>query len=351
MTNLHAPGTASIRDVAKLAKVSHQTVSRVLNDHPSVRPATRQRVLDAVAALDFRPNRAARALATSRSYTIGVLITASPAYYGPGSIMSAVEDAARERGYALLLASPRDPSTFGTALDHLVHQGVEGLVVIAPQINAAEQTNKLRKPLPVAMIQCDSGDPGLSVDNEIGGELAAHHLWELGHRRLALLSGPVDWSESVARRRGFERALATHRSKPVTVGPGDWSARSGYLAFGDIMAEECSAVFCANDQMALGFMHAAHDHGLAIPADISVVGFDDVPESEHYLPPLTTVHQDFEHLGRRAVDRVFTALGHDTDDTGREPLRPELVVRKSTAPPKSTPRRRRGGTSLEGGRT
>ncbi len=335
---------ASIRDVAKLARVSHQTVSRVMNDHPNVRPETRQRVLDAVVALDFQPNRAARALATSRSYSVGVLMTASPAYYGPSSIMSAVEDAARDSGYSLLLASPRDMDTsqFGAALNHLIGQGVEGIVVIAPQIRAVEATTSLRKPVPVAMIQCDSGDPGLSVDNEIGGALAARHLWDLGHRHLALISGPLDWSESGARRRGFERVLEEKATVPAAIVQGDWSADSGYRAFRAIADSGSTGVFCANDQMALGFIHAARDNGLDVPSSVSVVGFDDVPEAAHYLPPLTTVHQDFDVVGRRAVDRVLSALGHDKDGStdSRDPLRPRLIVRASTAAPARDPQRR-----------
>lgn len=333
----HSRGAASIRDVAKLAKVSHQTVSRVLNGHPNVHPATRQRVLDAVAELRFSPNRAARMLATKRSYTVGVLMTASPAYFGPSSIMSAVEDAARDSGYSILLASPRDTevSEFSAALNHLIHEGVEGIVVVAPQIGAAEAMMQLREPVPVVMIQCDRVDPGLSVDNEFGGELAAQHLWDLGHRRLALVAGPADWSESGARGRGFERYLASVGTGPVAVADGDWSAASGYNAFESIADAGFTGVFCANDQMALGFIHAAFDHGIKVPTALSVVGFDDIPEAAHFLPPLTTVHQDFDVLGRRAVDRLLSAIQrnakgvHDPAD----PLRPQLIVRESTVSP------------------
>lgn len=323
--------------MATLAKVSHQTVSRVLNGHPNVRPATRQRVLDAVAELKFSPNRAARRLATNRSYTVGVLMTASPAYYGPSSIMGAVEDAARESGYSTLLASPRhaDVSEFSAALDHLIHEGVEGIVVVAPQIRAAEAMRNLREPLPVVMIPCDGEEPGLSVNNEVGGEVAAQHLWDLGHRRLALVAGPADWSESGARTRGFERALAAVGAAPVAVAEGDWSAESGYQAFRHLAGADFTGVFCANDQMALGFIHAAFNQGVTVPSHLSVVGFDDIPEAAHYLPPLTTVHQDFDVLGRRAVDRLLSALRDSpiVPEGVDDPLRPQLMVRKSTTSP------------------
>lgn len=325
----------SIRDVAKLAQVSYQTVSRVLNGHPSVRPATRQRVLDAVVALDFRPNRAARALAGRRSYTIGVLATASPAYYGPSSTMRGIEDAARDRGYSVLLANSRGTTAaeMSGMLNHLVYQGVEGIIVLAPQTPAAHAAAAMRKPVPVVMTQPGGGDTELSADEEVGGEIAARHLWGLGHRRLGHIAGPADWSETAVRRRGFERALAEVGSAPLVVGRGDWSADSGYRAFENVIRHDVTGVFCANDQMALGFIHAAVDHGLDVPNDISVVGFDGVPEATHYLPPLTTMYLDFVALGRRAVERLHVVLhgGEAAPDAPAEPIRPQLIVRNSTA--------------------
>lgn len=331
--NSSAKSTPSIRDVAKLACVSHQTVSRVLNDHPYIRPATRERVLAAMAELNYRPNRAARTLATSRSCTIGVLLTASASHYGPASTIAAVEAAARDRGYSVVLASPGrvEEAELSGALDHLIHEGVDGIIAVAPQIRAAEAVAKLRNPVPVVMIQCDGGDPRLSVDNRVGGKLAAEHLWRLGHRRLALVAGPEDWSEASARRHGFEEALAEVGSRPVAVAEGDWSADSGYRAFGYLRDSGCTSVFCANDQMALGLIHAAHDGGRLVPRDLSVIGFDDTPETAHYLPPLTTIRQDFQMVGRRAVDSLLSAL-HGTPKQGTL-IHPKLVVRESTSAP------------------
>lgn len=342
-SHAHPKETASIRDVAKLAQVSHQTVSRVLNGHPSVRPATRQRVLDAAAELRFRPNRAARTLATSRSFTVGVLMTASPAYYGPNSIMTAVGDAARDSGYSILLATPRDTevSEFRAAIDHLIHEGVEGIVVVAPQVRAAEVTMTLHQPVPVVMVQSDVMDPGLAVDNRMGGRLVAEHLWDLGHRRFALIAGPSDWPESHNRRMGFEEHLTTLGASPVATAEGDWSAESGYRAFQEVSGTAFTAAFCGNDPMALGFIHAAFDAGRRVPTDLSVVGFDDVPEASHYLPPLTTVHQDFDILGRRAVDKLLFAMQHQQPGAGdsEEALPPRLVVRESTGAPGPDPAR------------
>lgn len=325
----------SIRDVARVAEVSYQTVSRVLNNHPSIRPDTRQRVLDAMLELDFRPNRAARRLATKRSFTIGVIVTVNGSYYGPTSVVSAIEDAAREAGYSTLLASPRnvEGTALTEALEHLIGEGVEGIVVLAPQTRTAEAIAEVRTSVPVVLLQSDrpGADPRLSVDNELGAAIATRHLIGLGHERIALLAGPGDWSEARARTRGFEAALAAAGLSPVAMATGDWSAESGYTAFQHIVGHGATAVFCANDQMALGLVHAAADRNLAVPADLSVVGFDDIPESAHFLPPLTTIRQDFDELGRRSIGSLLARMRHTTppDDV---PVRPSLVVRASTLP-------------------
>lgn len=325
----------SIRDVARAADVSYQTVSRVLNNHPSIRPDTRQRVLDAMTELDFRPNRAARRLATKRSFTVGVVVTVNGSYYGPTSIVSAIEDAAREAGYSTLLASPRsnDAASLSEAIEHLIGEAVEGIVVLAPQTRSAAVIAEVGKPVPVVVLQSDGpgSSPGLSVDNELGGALAARHLLGLGHRRVALVAGPDDWSEAHARQRGFEAALAESGLAPVAVAEGDWSAESGYEAFQRLAPHDFTGVFCANDQMALGLIHGAYDRRLSVPGDLSVVGFDDIPESAHYLPPLTTIQQDFEILGRRSIQSLLSRV-EGTQVTFDVPARPSLVVRASTLP-------------------
>jgi len=330
-----AKHAASIRDVAKVAGVSYQTVSRVLNDHPSIRPATRQRVLDAMSQLDFRPNRAARMLASNRSFTVGVLATVNGAYYGPTSSINAIEDAAREAGYSTLLASPRsmEAEELRDALTHLILEGVAGIVALAPQGRAAEVVATLRTPVPVVVMQ---SDPGLSVDNRLGGALAARHLLGLGHRRLALIAGPTDWSEAEERRAGFEATLAEAGLEPVAVAHGDWSPDSGYQAFVRIAEHSPTGLFCANDQMALGAIHAAADRGLSVPRDLSVIGFDDVPESAHYLPPLTTLRQEFEVLGRRSISSLLARVEGNAAEY-QTPVTPNLIVRASTmpAPPES----------------
>ncbi|MDQ1582211.1 MAG: hypothetical protein QOF36_265 [Microbacteriaceae bacterium] len=327
----------SIRDVARLAGVSHQTVSRVLNHHPSVRESTRQRVLSVMEELQYRPNRAARMLVTSRSRMIGVLASAAGVHYGPSRSISAIEDAARESGYYVTVAHLRavDPTSISEALDHLLSQAVEGIVVIAPQVRVFDAIAAMSISVPFVTLQSTGilEDHALSVDQIAGARLATRHLIELGHRRIFHLAGPPDWIEAEARMRGFlaeMSALDVPTTAPIL---GDWTAGFGYRAGRELLRmRDFTAVFSSNDQMALGLMHAILEAGLRVPEDVSVVGFDDIPEAAHFWPPLTTIRQDFPELGRRCIELL---LG-DIDDA-RTPylgiIQPELIVRASTASP------------------
>ncbi|MHA7987366.1 LacI family DNA-binding transcriptional regulator [Rathayibacter sp. CAU 1779] len=321
--------------MARVAGVSYQTVSRVLNDHPNIRQETRERIVAAMAELGYRPNKAARRLVTSRSQTVGVVASVYGSYFGPTSIVAAFEDAARERGYATLLASPRtlDEASLRDAIEHLIDENVEGIVVLAPHARTAEVIASLRTPIPIALLQSDRvpADLGLSVDNALGATLATRHLLSLGHTRIAMVAGPSDWVDGQARSRAFGETLAASGIEPVVVVPGDWTAESGYLAYQTLREHDVTAVFCANDQMALGLIHAAAERRVRVPADLSVVGFDDVPEAAHYLPPLTTIRQDFAELGRRAMSALLARLGGEEGAAGM-PVPPKLVVRASTMP-------------------
>ena len=337
MTHDPATRAASIRDVAQLAGVSHQTVSRVINDHPSIRDSTRQRVLDAMEQLQYRPNRAARALVTARSRTLGVLSTTTAALYGPVSSINAVQGAAREAGYYLAVAQLPELSDAGiaAALDHLLAQAVEGIIVIAPQDLVLEHIADARLAIPYVTLQGGSEYVAreLTVDQEAGARAATAHLIGLGHRRIVHLTGPLAWFEAQARVAGFTRELEAAGLPALALLEGDWSAESGYRAARSFVHDRTiTAVFASNDQMALGVYHAAREAGRRIPEDLSVVGFDDIPEAAHFWPPLTTVLQDFTELGRRSVERLVAEI-----EGGEEPrpasLLPELIVRASTAPP------------------
>ncbi|WP_291044969.1 LacI family DNA-binding transcriptional regulator, partial [Herbiconiux sp.] len=328
------PRAASVFDVAKLAGVSHQTVSRVLNDHPSLRPTTRQRVLDAMRELDYRPNLAARALVTSRSRIVGILSTAG-GEYGPSSSIAAVETAARSRGYSVSIANADglDQASIDEALNHLVALAAEGIVVIAPQPKVLDTLAKLTFSVPYVTVQTlgTTDESETALDQLHAARLATAHLAELGHKRIGHLAGPQDWIDASSRLAGFQQELAARGLTDAPVVTGDWSAESGYRQGAALLAQGVTAVFSANDQMALGLLHAAHDAGLRVPDDLSVVGFDDTPEARHYLPALTTVRQDFAEAGRRALDLLL-------DDRDVAPsVDPVLVLRESTAAPAATP--------------
>jgi len=325
-------------DVAALAGVSHQTVSRVLNDHPSVLPQTRQRVLAAVAELGYRRNVAARTLVTRRSGTIGV-ITPATALYGPTSTLVGLEEAARVAGLFVSVATIRglDTDTMGRALDHFLAQGVDALVVIAPTREVVGLLSALPVPVPVVMISSthDLPDvPGLvvvGVDQHQGARLATEHL--LGSVREVLhVAGPQGWFDAQDRLAGWRAAVEdAGAAAPVPVVAG-WGADDGYaVGRGLVRADLPEAVFAANDQLALGLLHAFAEAGVRVPHDVLVVGFDDEAGAAHFVPPLTTVRQDFAELGRRAVTAVTAAIGGARPEPVRIPA--QLVVRTSSVRP------------------
>lgn len=328
----------SIYDVARAAGVSHQTVSRVLNDHPSLRPETKKRVLAVMAELDYRPNLAARALVTSRTRTIGVLSSQS-LQYGPASSIQAIEVAARDAGYLVVTANVdgTDEASIQAGIRHLLNQAIEGLVVIAPQIRVFDILSQVALRIPHVTLQTSENDRDdvLYVDQIAGARLATAHLIDLGHTEIVHLAGPQDWIEAEARMRGYLAEL-DHRSIPLR-SPllGDWSAERGHRV-GHELARfiDFTAVFSANDQMALGLMNAFHESGVRVPEDVSVIGFDDIPEAAFYWPPLTSVRQDFVELGRRCVATLLSLIKGERAEAS-PPIAPLLVVRGSTAAPRS----------------
>ena len=325
----------NIRDVAAHAGVSYQTVSRVLNDSPSIKESTKARVLEAIEVLGYRPNQAARALVTSRSRSIGVLTSDSNQNYGPTTALTSIESHARQAGYRLSITSinSADPSSIRAGLDYLLSQAVEALIIIAPQVRVFDAIRELSLTVPFVTLESTFQDPrhSLSVDQIEGARLATRHLIELGHEDILHISGPQDWIEAEARMQGFldEINAADLRVRAPVLG--DWSAHFGYYAGLELLRfRDFTAVFAGNDQMALGFMHACNELGLSVPGDVSVVGFDDIPEAAHFWPPLTTVRQNFAELGRRAISLLLAELnGVGERDYAAVPA--ELVVRQTTA--------------------
>ncbi|MHC9044675.1 LacI family DNA-binding transcriptional regulator [Microbacterium saperdae] len=324
--------TAGVRDVAALAGVSRQTVSRVLNDHPDVAPETQERVRAAMTELGYRMNNAARALGTRRSRTLGVLAS-DALQYGPSRSIAALEASARDAGYwvSAAFADAGDAAAVVAAVDHLVAQGVEGIVVVAPHARTLAVLDDLRIDVPVITLHsAGQGARGLSVDQAAGARLAVAALADAGHTRIAHLAGPADWLEAESRADGFAAELAARGLDAGPVIEGDWSAGSGYAAVAAVRSSGVTAVFAANDQMALGLLGGLHEAGLSVPGDISVVGFDDIPDAAYYWPQLTTVRQDFDELARRAVAAVIGGVATEA----LAPVAPELIARASVAPPR-----------------
>ncbi|WP_144792989.1 LacI family DNA-binding transcriptional regulator [Microbacterium paludicola] len=325
--------TVGVRDVAALAGVSRQTVSRVLNAHPDVAADTKVRVERAMAELGYRMNNAARALGTRRSRTLGVLAS-DALQYGPSRSIAAIEASARAAGYwvSAAFADSGDANAVAAAVDHLAAQGVEGIVVVAPHARTLRTLEGLSVGIPVLTLHsAGQGTTGLSVDQAAGARLAVAALAEAGHVRIAHLAGPADWLEVESRADGYAAELIARGLPAGPVIAGDWSARSGHDAVPEILAAGVTAVFAANDQMALGLLGGLHEAGVAVPADISVIGFDDVPDAAYYWPRLTTVRQDFEELARRAVAALTAPV--DAQPSDLEPVSPVLVVRDSVAAP------------------
>ena len=322
-------------DVAAHAGVSHQTVSRVLNGLPGVRPDTALRVHQSISELGYRRNMAAKMLASSRSRTVGVL-TWGTSQFGPAQVLLGLEAAAREADYRLtpVTVTEMDPGGVRLAMDQLLEHGPEAVIVVVPHQTVLRIAQEIDLGIPTVVVEGDLSRTPLTagVDNVQGARLATRHLLDLGHDTVVHLAGPPGWSEAGARIEGWRAELneASLRVPALRWG-GDWSAESGYQA-GRTLAREkdVTAVFASNDQMALGLVAALHEAGRRIPEDISVVGFDDLPESAYFAPPLTTVRQDFGELGRRAMGLVERVLAGE-DSPSAELVPTTLVVRRSTA--------------------
>ncbi|MFS0910564.1 LacI family DNA-binding transcriptional regulator [Microbacterium sp. 179-I 3D2 NHS] len=315
--------------VAARAGVSGQTVSRVANDSPRVDPATRARVEQAMAELGYRPHRAARALRTGRSQTIGLVVT-TLATVGNSRMLQATAEAAAERGYALTVVTAADG--VASAFERLAEQEVDGAIVLN---EASAQVSPDRRPTGLRLVVVDAPrDEGLTTvhsDHRGGAAAATARLLELGHSTVHHLAGPIDSFAAAERERGWRETLAAAGVEAPDVVRGDWTADAGFAAGGALAA--ASAVFCANDQMALGLLRALADEGRRVPDDVSVIGFDDVPDAANYRPPLTTIRQDFAALAQQAVGALVAEIeGEDAAGSRTSVIPTRLVERRSAAP-------------------
>lgn len=331
------PRAAVMSDVGRLAGVSHQTVSRVVNGSPHVRPETRERVLKAMRDLGYRPNSVARALVTGRSNTLGV-VSFDTTLYGPASTLFGIERAAHEAGYFMIVASltALTRASVTDAVERLGRQGVDGILVIAPFHDAADAVRHAPRGIP--LVAAEAGPEGhlpvVTVDQVAGAASATRHLLDLGHETVWHIAGPPEFLESGLRVKGWrETAQAAGVDAPEPL-VGDWSARTGY-DLGRRLARDRSitAMFVANDQMALGVLRALRESGRDVPEDVSVVGFDDIPEAPYFLPPLTTVRQDFDEMGSRSLRLLVRMIESGERLPAVAPVEPQLIVRASTSVP------------------
>ncbi|CAA9348913.1 MAG: Transcriptional regulator, LacI family [uncultured Nocardioidaceae bacterium] len=324
-------------DVAARAGVSHQTVSRVVNGFVGIRPETRARVLAAIEELGYRRNLAARMLASSRSGVIGVVSWGS-GLYGPSSVVTALEEAALRRGYDISVVTLRDfgDESVSAAFERLLSQAVEALVLVVPHHATTRGLERGAVDVPVVTVLGDTTGSArtAALDNVGGARAAVRHLLDLGHRTVEHVAGPDDFGDATARAEGWRAELeAAGREVPPVRWQGDWSARSGYAAGVDLAGDEdVTAVFVGNDQMALGVVRALLERGRRVPEDVSVVGFDDLPEAAYFTPPLTTVRQEFALLGQTIMSLLERTLAGESEP--HVPLvSTNLVVRASTAAP------------------
>jgi DNA-binding LacI/PurR family transcriptional regulator len=331
------PRKPNIDDVAQVAGVSYQTVSRVLNNAPDVSAATRERIQQVIKDLGYRRSRTATALSTSRSTAIGILTDGSPRF-GPVGTLMALEKVARQKGYFTTVVTVEEPyeDSVPKALDTLDEIEVDGIIVIAPLLSMAAAVRGAAIQVPVEMIAAGaSSTPNLftySENQELGARMATQHLIDLGHTDIAHFAGSMEWFDGRVRKRGWEGAL---RDAGLSMGlclEGDWSPTWAYETALRLVQQRKvpQAIFAASDHTALGLIRALSESGIRVPEDVSVVGYDDIEGSDFFLPPLTTVRQDFTALAHASIEVLLGAIeGREVD---RAPSEPTLVARRSAAP-------------------
>ena len=342
---------ATIKQVAKAAGVSTQTVSRVINDRPDVSPDTRERIQQVIEEMDYQPSALARSLIQQRSYTLGV-VTAGLKFIGPSRTLNGITNKAEELGYALLLEEllSFDTDNIKPLLQNLLSRHVDGIVWAVPEVGENrlwmdEILNGMPVPVVFLTMQPRKGATSVSVDNYTGGSMATQHLLDQGYRHIGHISGPLDWWEARQRKQAWQDSLrkAGMSLSESHSAEGNWSSSSGETAFCLLLDSypEMDAVFVGNDQMALSVLQIAHRRGLRVPQDLAVTGFDNMAESAFFSPALTTINQNQHELGCRAVQEIVKQIEtiRRESRTGKfeklEPinilLSPELIIRESSA--------------------
>jgi LacI family transcriptional regulator len=342
---MYAQARVTIKDVAAAAGVSHQTVSRVINDRPDVAEDTRRRVWQVIEAMNYQPSAIARSLTHQRTFTLGV-VTAGLDFTGPSRTLNGITRQAEELGFTLLLKElpSFDTNDVYPILNSLLARQVDGIIWAVPKVGNNRHWLENQPPgltVPIMFLTMPAR-PDLyvvSIDNYKGGRMATNHLIEQGYRHIGHISGPLDWWEARQRKAGWQDALLAaglDADNPCWE-RGDWSSVSGERAIMRLLEREpaLDAVFVGNDQMALGVLQIACRQGLQVPGDLAIVGFDGVPETAYYWPPLSTVQQDQQLLGCIAVQELVESIQArqqgQLDGAARSiALEPELIVRASS---------------------
>lgn len=336
----------NIKQVAHIAGVSTQTISRVINDQRDVAAETRTRIERIIARLGYQPSALARSLIRQRSFTLGV-VTAGLSFKGPSSILNGIADRADELGYTVLLKElPRfDSSQNETLLQTLLARPVDGVIWAVPEVGGnhawvCQTLAEIKTPVVFLNTESRSGLSIINIDNFDGAKRATLHLLQQGYQHIGHIAGPLDWWESRQRKAGWEQALLeaglptldTHSTS------GDWTSAGAVAALNRLQRQypEMDAVFVANDQMALGVLGVLSQQGISVPTQFGVVGFDGLPETAYYWPSLTTVVQDRSLLGSWAVEEIVSAILHfNTEGVLPVPrtvtLHSELLIRRSSA--------------------
>ncbi len=337
---------ATLQDVANLAGVSAKTVSRVVNNQGEIREETRQRVQVAIEQLGYRPNILARSLIHRRTNTLGVVAWGID-YFGPSRTVVGIEQQAHQLDYSLFLNLMDQPDNGDTeqVLDTLIAHRVDGILWAVPEVgnNRAWLESVHLEQLPPIVFLSMEPRPGLTivaVDNFSGAKQATQHLIDQGRRKIGIITGPLTWWEARERYAGWEAAM--HQANLTTpcslVVEGEWSAAAGEQGLNTLLTQEpdLEAVFASSDQIALGALGTAHRLGKQIPGDLAIVGFDNMPESGWFWPPLTTVFQQLIDVGRIAVQTLHTMI--EANRQAKTPnaatvtlVKPELIVRASSS--------------------
>lgn len=327
----------SIADVAREAGVSAQTVSRVSNGLSNVEEGTRNKVEQAMQALGYRPNRAARALKSGQFKSIGIIMF-SLSSFGNMKTLDAIVSAASEADYSISLIPMPDPSSskFPAAYSRLREQQVDGVIIIFDALLADQTDISIPEDLPTVVIDSSPNSKYVMVDTdqESGAAQATAHLLGLGHANIWHIGGPKASFSAAHRAESWARTLRGAGIEPPDVIHGDWTTESGYK-IGQELAKNpfVTAIFAANDQMALGAMRALHERGRRIPEDVSIVGFDDLDESPSFWPPLTTIHQDFQEVGKLCLEALLQLISGTSEPKAAQIVPTHLVVRASTTTP------------------